>query len=113
MASSLSGNHHVGMHVIHAVPVGFVAHAVAVLRVIILDYFAALVWRAPAIECVEVNAFVPAAYRRNVLLGKTRGKLFRKGGLKQDQFVDFNGDELTLDELRQLHPGAFEKAGVE
>ena len=53
----------------------------------------------------------PATFQDDVL-GKTRGKLFRKGGLKQDQFVDFNGDALTLDQLRELHPDAFKRAGV-
>ena len=53
----------------------------------------------------------PAGFQDDVL-GKTRGALFRRGGLKQDQFVDFNGDTLTLDELRALHPAAFERAGV-
>lgn len=53
----------------------------------------------------------PHAFQDDVL-GKTRGKLFRKGNLKMDQFVDFAGDELTLDELRKLHPGVFDRAGV-
>ena len=53
----------------------------------------------------------PAAFQDDVL-GKTRGALFRKGGLKQDQFVDFSGNTLTLQQLRALHPGAFNRAGV-
>ena len=53
----------------------------------------------------------PAGFQDDVM-GKSRGALFRRGGLKQDQFVDFNGDTLTLDELRGKFPEAFERAGV-
>jgi len=53
----------------------------------------------------------PVGFQDDVL-GKTKGKLFRKGEIHLDQFIDINGDELTLDELRGLHPGVFDKAGV-
>lgn len=46
------------------------------------------------------------------VLGKTRGRLFRKGELDVDQFVDRRGNELTLSQLRQTQPEAFEKAGL-
>ncbi len=45
-------------------------------------------------------------------LGVARGKLYRKGGLKLDQFVDDSGREYTLAELRALEPMAFESAGL-
>lgn len=34
------------------------------------------------------------------VLGPTRGKLFREGGVTLDRFVNRSGDELTLDELK-------------
>jgi hypothetical protein len=46
------------------------------------------------------------------VLGKRKGQLFRKGGLKLDQFVDRAGNELTLAELAAANPGAFARAGL-
>lgn len=46
------------------------------------------------------------------VLGKTKGKLFRKGGLDVDEFVDPRGKELTLSQLAKTKPEAFEKAGL-
>lgn len=46
------------------------------------------------------------------VLGRTRGRLFRKGDLDVQQFVDRFGNELTLEQLRQTLPQAFELAGV-
>lgn len=45
------------------------------------------------------------------VLGSTKGKLFR-AGLKMDRFVDRKGAELTLDQLRRMDAGVFEKAGL-
>ena len=45
-------------------------------------------------------------------LGKTKAKLFHDGGLKVDRFVNRNGFELNLDDLRIREAGAFEKAGL-
>lgn len=53
----------------------------------------------------------PAAFQDEVL-GKSKGALFRRGGLTVDQFVDRRGNELTLDQLRRMEPDAFEKAGL-
>lgn len=46
------------------------------------------------------------------ILGKTKAKLFRDGGLPLDRFVDRAGAEYTLDELRRREAAAFQKAGV-
>jgi SPP1 gp7 family putative phage head morphogenesis protein len=46
------------------------------------------------------------------ILGPTKGKLFRDGGLTLDKFVDRNGTEYTLDELRKRESEAFAKAGL-
>ncbi|MFV7440819.1 phage minor head protein [Pseudomonas vlassakiae] len=53
----------------------------------------------------------PSAFQIDVL-GPARYKLFSKGELTLDKFVDQNGKQITLDELRQLEPLAFERAGL-
>ena len=47
------------------------------------------------------------------ILGPTRGKLFRKGGLTLDKFVNRRGDELTLKELAEKERKAFLAAGLD
>lgn len=54
----------------------------------------------------------PAAFQDDVL-GKTKGALFRKGGLKLDRFVNRKGDELTLRELALRDRQAFKDAGLD
>lgn len=54
----------------------------------------------------------PAGFQDEVL-GKKKGRLFRKGGLTVDRFVDRRGNELTLDELRVKEAEAWEKAGID
>lgn len=49
---------------------------------------------------------------QNEVLGVTKAKLFREGGLELDKFVHRNGDELTLRELAQKHAEAFRAAGL-
>lgn len=46
------------------------------------------------------------------ILGPARGKLFRDGGLTLDKFVDRNGRQLTLRELRKKDADAFKRAGL-
>jgi SPP1 gp7 family putative phage head morphogenesis protein len=57
----------------------------------------------------------PAAFQ-NDALGINRGKLLRNGGLSAKEFselqLDKNFRPLTLDEMRQLKPNAFEKANI-
>ena len=50
--------------------------------------------------------------RQDDILGKTKGQLFRKGGLSLTRFVDRNGRELNLAELRAKNAAAFAKAGL-
>ncbi len=47
------------------------------------------------------------------LLGPTRGKLFRKGGLKLDNFVDRKGATIRLDQLADTDAAAFRAAGLD
>lgn len=46
------------------------------------------------------------------ILGPSRGRLFRKGGLTLDRFVDSKGGELTLEALRVRESAAFTAAGL-
>lgn len=54
-----------------------------------------------------------SAQYQDEVLGKTRGKLFRDGGLTVERFralqLDKNFTPLTLDEMKQLEPKAFER----
>lgn len=52
-----------------------------------------------------------AAFQDQVL-GKTKGRLFRQGGLKIEGFVDRRGNELTLSQLAETNPQAFRRAGL-
>lgn len=89
-------------------------------------------WRELGIEVDEINPStrasmdgqVPAettysewlqrqsARRQDEILGATRGKLLRDGGLRLDGFYNDRGKWLTLDELRQRDTAAFERAGL-
>lgn len=53
----------------------------------------------------------PAAFQKEVL-GPARYKLFSKGELNIDRFVDDNGRQYTLEKLKELEPHAFELAGM-
>lgn len=53
-----------------------------------------------------------SAKRQDEVLGATRGKLFREGGLTVDKFANNKGRWLTLDELRAIDAKAFKKAGL-
>lgn len=57
----------------------------------------------------------PAAFQ-DAALGPVRGKLFRDGGLTAERFaalqLDKNFKPLTLDQLKELEPLAFERAGL-
>lgn len=49
--------------------------------------------------------------RQNEILGPTRAKLFRDGGVKLDRFIDQSGRELTIEELRAKNAKAFRESG--
>lgn len=53
------------------------------------------------------------ASRQDAILGSTRGKLLRDGGLTLSGFYTDDGRWLTLDELRQRDADAFKRAGVD
>jgi len=54
----------------------------------------------------------PSDFQEEVL-GKTKAKLFRDGGLTLDRFVDRRGNELNLAELSRKDPTAFVDAGLD
>lgn len=47
------------------------------------------------------------------VMGVTKAKLFRNGGLTLDKFVDRNGAELSLNKLAKQHADAFVAAGLD
>lgn len=51
-----------------------------------------------------------AADVQDDVLGKTKAKLFRVGGLTVDRFVDASGKEYTLEELKAQDAAAFKRA---
>lgn len=57
----------------------------------------------------------PKGFQDSVI-GKTRGKLLREGGLSAARFrelqLNSNFEPLTLEEMRKLEPNAFERAGI-
>ncbi len=53
-----------------------------------------------------------SAARQDDILGATRGKLLRDGGLTLDRFYSDRGRYLTIEELRQRDAAAFARAGV-
>ncbi|MEO1108271.1 MAG: minor capsid protein [Pseudomonadota bacterium] len=57
----------------------------------------------------------PASFQDSVI-GPERGRLLRKGGLSAERFralqLDRNFRPLTLEQMRELEPAAFEAAGV-
>lgn len=54
-----------------------------------------------------------SAQFQNDILGPTRGKLFRSGGLELSSFVDKAGNEIPLSELAKFHADAFTAAGLD
>ncbi|MFZ3193696.1 MAG: hypothetical protein WA154_10900 [Moraxellaceae bacterium] len=53
-----------------------------------------------------------SAERQDQVLGPTRGKLLRDGGLELDAFSNDRGRTLTLEQMRQKSPDAFRRAGL-
>lgn len=77
----------------------------------------------PILDQIEgVTPFTPPTYAewlkkqpvevQDDVLGPTRAKLFRFGGLTLDRFVDRAGHTITLDQLRARDVAAFRQAGV-
>lgn len=71
-----------------------------------------LVGRVP--ETIDYSTFLrrQSVEFQNDVLGVTKARLFRRGGLTLDRFVDRRGGELTLRELAIRDKDAFVKAGL-
>lgn len=53
-----------------------------------------------------------SAQFQDEVLGRSKGALFRKGGVTLDKFVDRRGNEMSLSDLRRTMPDAFKAAGL-
>lgn len=53
-----------------------------------------------------------SASRQDEVLGATRGRLYRDGGLTLDRFSNDKGRWLTLEQLRERNAAAFKRAGL-
>lgn len=53
-----------------------------------------------------------SAYRQEQVLGPTRARLMREGGMSLPDFYTASGQYLTLEQLRKRNAAAFERAGV-
>lgn len=53
-----------------------------------------------------------SAARQDEILGPTRGKLLRDGGIAPEGFATLKGEWLTLDDLRARNEAAFKRAGL-
>lgn len=67
---------------------------------------------APAEQTYTQWLAKQSAKRQDEVLGPTRGRLLRQGGLTLDRFANDRGVWLTLDQLRARNAAAFERAGV-
>jgi SPP1 gp7 family putative phage head morphogenesis protein len=72
-----------------------------------------LIGQTPASTTYQEFLRNQSATFQDDVLGVAKGKLFRKGGLTLDRFVDRNGKELTLKQLLQNERDAFRKAGLD
>ncbi len=72
-----------------------------------------LTGRAPAKQTYQQWLRTQAAANQDDILGATKGKLFRDGGLTLDKFVTRDGREITLAELAVSDAKAFNAAGLD
>jgi SPP1 gp7 family putative phage head morphogenesis protein len=72
-----------------------------------------LVGQVPASETYTQFLRKQTVDFQNEVMGVTKARLFRRGGLSLDRFVNQAGKELTIPQLRSLHPEAFARAGLQ
>lgn len=68
--------------------------------------------QVPASETYDIWLRKQDSGFQDDVLGVTKGRLFRKGDLSLDRFVDQKGHEYTLEELRRREAAAFARAGL-
>lgn len=76
------------------------------------DWAARVIGQVPAETTYQQFLSRQSAAFQDEVLGKTKGALFRRGGLTLDQFIDRAGNELTLAQLQKTAPWAFEAANI-
>jgi SPP1 gp7 family putative phage head morphogenesis protein len=69
--------------------------------------------RVPAATSYQEWLLSQSSHFQDDVLGPTRGKLFREGGVTLKQFVNRQGDELNLSELAERQASAFRAAGFD
>jgi len=72
-----------------------------------------LVGQVPATQNYQTFLRNQTVDFQNDVMGVTKARLFRKGGLTLDRFVTEAGKELTIKDLRDKFPQAFIRAGLE
>lgn len=68
--------------------------------------------QVPATETYSTWLTRQSAETQDEVLGSTRGKLLRSGGLKVEKFTDLVGRQYTLAELKSREAAAFRRAGL-
>lgn len=68
--------------------------------------------QVPATETYQTWLRRQPAEFQDEVLGASKGKLFRRGNLPLEKFVDLNGAAMSLDDLRRTEAAAFQKAGL-
>ena len=56
--------------------------------------------------------FASALHQTKQIVGETRAKLIRDGGMSPDEFYTDKGEWLTLKQLRERDAQVFRKAGI-
>jgi SPP1 gp7 family putative phage head morphogenesis protein len=77
------------------------------------DWAARNVGRVPATLRYEEWLRGQSPGLQDEILGRSKGRLFRQGGLSLEGFVDRAGNELTLAQLSDRVPEAFRAAGID
>jgi len=72
-----------------------------------------MIGRVPAKTSYQTFLERQPAWFQDDYLGKTKGRLFRRGGLELPAFVDERGLERSLADLAQIEPEAFRRAGLD
>lgn len=72
-----------------------------------------VIGRVPADTTYQQFLSRQSASFQDEVLGVTKGRLFRRGKLPLDKFVDRRGNELTLSQLADTQPEAFTLAGLD
>lgn len=76
------------------------------------DWAARNIGRLPAATTYQEFMQRQSESFQDMVLGKTKARLFRTGKINLDEYVDRRGNELTLEQLAARRPDVFRSAGV-